>query len=280
MTRPTIPSGNIDVLSAQVAEQRETSAQMRGSIEEIRSSMTELEQRLDLKFEAILKKLDKRPMEEVITHQSPIVLSREHQVPISNLEPGRSYRDSEGTVRFPMMDSRESVLRKIELPIFSGEDVYGWIALAERFFRIGGYGELMKIELVSVSLSGDVLSWFNSEILQSPFVSWNDFKVRLIARFSRVKLRDPSQPFFAVQQTGTVAEYIHHFEDLSTQVVGVTDTQREGIFMNSLTPEMREVVTMCKPIDLPDMISTAYQMESSSLYSVVQREMKNKMFAS
>ena len=179
-----------------------------------------------------------------------------------------------------MRDSRESVLKKIELLIFSGEDVYGWIALAERFFRIGGYGELMKLELVSVSLSGDVLSWFNSEILRSPFVSWNDFKVTLIARFSRVKLRDPSQPFFAVQLTGSVAEYIHHFEDLSTQVVEMTDTQREGIFMNGLTPEMREVGTMCKPIDLPDMIATTYQMESSSLFSVVQREMKNKALTS
>lgn len=276
MTRPTIPSGNLETLSAQVAEQRETSAQMRGSIEEIRSSMVELEQRLDMKFEAILKKLDKRPMEEVIVHQSPIVTSREAQVPIPNLEPGRSYRESDETVRLPLMDSRESVLKKIELPIFSGEDAYGWIALAERFFRIGGYGELMKIELVSVSLRGDVLSWFYSEILRSPFFSWNDFKVRLIARFSRVKLRDPSQPFFAVQQTGSVAEYIHLFEDLSTQAVGVTDTQREGIFMNGLTPEMREVVTMCKPIDLPDMIATAYQMESSAMFSMVQREMKNK----
>ena len=263
-----------------MAENRETNAQMRGSIEEIRSSMVELEQRLDLKFEAILKKLDKRPMEEMIPHQSPIVLPREHQVPLSNLEPGRSLRDSDETVRFSMRDSRESVLKKIELPIFSGEDVYGWIALAERFFRIGGYGELMKLELVSVSLSGDVLSWFNSEILRSPFVSWNDFKVRLIARFSRVKLRDPSQPFFAVQLTGSVAEYIHHFEDLSTQVVEMTDTQREGIFMNGLTPEMREVGTMCKPIDLPDMIATTYQMESSSLFSVVQREMKNKALTS
>lgn len=46
----------------------------------------------------------------------------------------------------------------------------------------------------------------------------------------------------------------------------------EGIFMNGLTPEMREVVNMCKPVDLPEMISTAYQMETSSLYNVVKKE--------
>lgn len=66
-----------------------------------------------------------------------------------------------------------------------------------------------------------------------------DFKNRLLARFSRVKLRDPSQHFFNVQQTGNVAEYIHTFEDLSTQVSSLSDTQKEGIFMNGLSPEMR-----------------------------------------
>lgn len=42
--------------------------------------------------------------------------------------------------------------------------------------------------------------------------------------------------------------------------------------MNGLTPEMREVVNMSKPVDLPEMIATAYQMEDSSLYKMVCRE--------
>lgn len=268
MTRPTQSSGNLESLSMQVAEQRETSVQLRESIDEVRLTMTELEQRLDVKFEAILRKLDKRPMEETSLPSNPITLSQDPQVHFSNTEPGRSFRES-----------RDSLIKKVELLTFSGEDVYGWIALAERFFRIGGYGELMKIELVSVTLGGDVLSWFNSDILRHQFSSWCDFKNKLIERFSRVKLCDPSQPFFAVQQTGTIAEYIHKLEDLSTQVVGLTDTQKEGIFINGLTPEMREVVTMCKPVNLPDMISTAYQMEDSSLFSVIQKEMKSRNMA-
>lgn len=123
-----------------------------------------------------------------------------------------------------------------------------------------------------MSLAGDVLSWFNSETHRSNFESWNDFKARLVARFSREKLRDPSQPFFAVKQTGKIVQYIHTFEDLSTLGTGLTDTQREGIFMNGLTPEMREVVNMSKPVDLPDMIATAYQIEDSVLYKLVCRE--------
>jgi len=42
--------------------------------------------------------------------------------------------------------------------------------------------------------------------------------------------------------------------------------------MNGLKPEMREVVNMCKPVDLDEMISSTYQMEDSVLYKVVCRE--------
>lgn len=95
------------------------------------------------------------------------------------------------------------------------------------------------------------------------FRSWIGFKEKLIARFCREKPRDPSQPFFAVKQTGSVAQYMHMFEDLSTQVSGLAERQLEGIFMNGLQPAMREVVNMCKPVDLAEMISMSYQMEDS-----------------
>lgn len=130
-----------------------------------------------------------------------------------------------------------------------------------------------KMELVSVSLEGAVLNWFNTELVRKPFLDWRNFKERLIARHSKVKIRDPSQPRFAITHNGSIEEYMHFFEDLSSQVSGFRESQLEGIFMNGLKPEMREVVNMCKPIDLPEMVSVALQMESSSLYRVVSRDM-------
>lgn len=107
-------------------------------------------------------------------------------------------------------------------------------------------------------------------------MSWNKVKERLLARFSREKLRGPSQPFFAVKQTGKISQYIHMFEDLSTHVSGLTDRQLEGIFMNGLTPEMREVVNMSKQVDLPEMIATVYQMEDNAFYKMVCREINQE----
>lgn len=139
---------------------------------------------------------------------------------------------------------------------------------------MGRYNEEAKLELVSVSLEGTVSSWFNSEIRLRPFLDWRDFKERLLARFNRVKMRDPSQPLCALRQTGSIEDYVHAFEDLSSQMYGLNERQLEGIFLNGLKPEMLEVVNMCKPVDLPEMISVALQMESSSIYRVVNRDMQ------
>lgn len=234
----------------------------------------ELKAQIDSTFEKMIGLMAKRDSKspEVTEIPPPPYRHPNHQVYVSNSEPGRSVRSEESGDRNSVVASRERLLKRIELPVFAGDDAYGWMALAERYFRIGGFDERMKLDVVSVSLGGDVLSWFNSEMHRSPFLSWINFKERMIARFSREKLRDPSQPFFAVKQTGSVAQYIHMFEDLSTQVTGLTEGQREGIFMNGLNPEMREVVNMSKPVDLPEMIATAYQMEDSVLYKMVCRE--------
>lgn len=57
---------------------------------------------------------------------------------------------------------------------------------------------------------------------------------------------------------------------------GLHEKQLEGIFMNGLKPEMREVVEMCKPVNLPEIFSLALQMESSSIYRVVSRDMQQE----
>lgn len=55
-----------------------------------------------------------------------------------------------------------------------------------------------------------------------------------------------------MKQTESVTAYIHMSEDLSIQVTGLMDKQKEGVYMNGSTSEMREVVNMCKPVDLPE----------------------------
>ncbi|KAL1220176.1 hypothetical protein V5N11_008198 [Cardamine amara subsp. amara] len=84
-----------------------------------------------------------------------------------------------------VLENRNGMLKKIELPVFDGIRPYGWITQAERFFRLGKYNDADKLDLISVSLQGPVLNWYNREIEKAEFQSWPQFKKRMIARFSR-----------------------------------------------------------------------------------------------
>ncbi|XP_019101915.1 PREDICTED: uncharacterized protein LOC109133342 [Camelina sativa] len=61
-----------------------------------------------------------------------------NQVPNSSLKPCRS------EIRSGL---RENLLRNVEMAIFEGFGIYGWIAKVERFFAMGGYNEAEKLAL-------------------------------------------------------------------------------------------------------------------------------------
>ena len=168
--------------------------------------------------------------------------------------------------------SREDLLKHSEIPVFDGVNIFGWLSLVERYFRIGGFSEGEQLDLVSVKLAGDALGWFNWEFNRQPFASWGQFKERLLLRFGNQRIKGPSQSLFCIKQTGTVTEYVRLFEDLSAQVSGLDDQKLEGIFLNGLKPAMQELVYMMKPQSLPEVVAVALSMEGSTLRQMMQKE--------
>lgn len=204
-------------------------------VKHTRNQFESFEENMDEKLEAILELLKKGgkhnsgdidPHAEVSTRPR-----RTNQVCFPDLEPCRSPRTADYGHRNGLVADHGSLVKRVEMPIFQGQNTYGWIAKVERYFRLGGYEDESKLELVSVSLDEAPLSWFNGELVQKPFTSWTEFKQRLIIRYSREKIRDVSQPLCAIKQTGFVEAYVQLFEELSSQVSGIQETQLEGIFI-------------------------------------------------
>ncbi|CAA7030593.1 unnamed protein product [Microthlaspi erraticum] len=98
---------------------------------------------------------------------------------------------------------------QIDMPVFDGRLPYGWIARVERFFRLGQYAEEEKLELVCLCLDGAVLNWFNSEVVNVPFSDWENFKQRLLVRFTLAIDDEPGKCLLCIQQTGEIVEYIN-----------------------------------------------------------------------
>ncbi|KAG2276251.1 hypothetical protein Bca52824_058806 [Brassica carinata] len=151
-----------------------------------------------------------RQGKEVASTSAPPV----DQVSIPISEPERSptqlgYRRIHGTLA-----NRDKMLRKIEMHVFSGALPFDWISRVERFFRFGNYNEEEKLQLVSLSLEGPVLQWFNGEILSEPFLSWEQFTDRMLDRFSGPIDNDPATRLFRLQQEGEIEEYVDETSNL------------------------------------------------------------------
>ncbi|CAA7036031.1 unnamed protein product [Microthlaspi erraticum] len=162
------------------------------------------------------------------------------------------------------LESRNAVLKRIELPQLDGSEPYTWISLAERFFRLGRCSDEDRLDLLSITLKGPALHWFNREMSRDPFRDWPQFKKRMIVRFSQKMEENPGKRLFSLRQTGSIADYVNEFEELTTIVTGIDEENLEHIFYIGLKTEMKEVLKMQKPRGLTNCFNAVISMEDSA----------------
>ncbi|PKU74310.1 1-phosphatidylinositol-3-phosphate 5-kinase [Dendrobium catenatum] len=69
------------------------------------------------------------------------------------------------------------------MPIFEGEDAYGWIYKVERYFVVNGLMEEEKLIAAGLCLEGKALSWYQWRDQRRPIRNWREFKNCIIERF-------------------------------------------------------------------------------------------------
>ncbi|GKA27344.1 putative mitochondrial protein, partial [Tanacetum coccineum] len=151
----------------------------------------------------------------------------------------------------------EHRMRKLKMPVFDGEDAYGWIYRVERYFEIQGIPPQEQLRVVVVYMEGDVLSWYRWREGQTPFSSWEEFKIRLLTRFQQKQAGNLYEQFLAVVQDGTAREYVALFEKLACQLVGVSPSVIEATFIKGLKTDLRAAIRVMRPEGL------AYAMDFS-----------------
>lgn len=73
--------------------------------------------------------------------------------------------------------------RRIEIPMFGGEDPIGWIFRADKYFFVNCFRAEDKVQAVGVCMEGLTLTWLQWEEARGLFGSWEEFKETLIERF-------------------------------------------------------------------------------------------------
>ena len=85
----------------------------------------------------------------------------------------------------------EDKWRKLEIPLFAGEDAYGWVSRLERYFQIKKVSEAERLEAIPVAVEGKALTWYQwwENSLTNP--TWEGFKLAVIRRFQPSMMQNP-----------------------------------------------------------------------------------------
>ncbi|CAH1438550.1 unnamed protein product [Lactuca virosa] len=142
-------------------------------------------------------------------------------------------------------------LRKLKMPLFEGEDAFGWVYKVERFFEIQGLVSFIeKLRATVLCLEGPVLAWYRWNKQRPPCCSWDELKIRLLDRFQPSLNGSLHEQFLKLTQKDTACEYVGRFEALAAQLSGIPEPILEGNFIKGLKPELRTSVLNSQPVGL------------------------------
>ncbi|PNX61324.1 hypothetical protein L195_g052396, partial [Trifolium pratense] len=144
--------------------------------------------------------------------------------------------------------------RRLDIPIFKGEDAYGWLVRVERYFRLAEIRVQDKVDTVVLALEEKALNWFQWWETQTPLRTWGEFKIAVLKRFQPGLLQNPLGPLLSLKQKGTVLEYRDKFEELVAPLRREERVMLESIFLNGLKEEIQAELKLYESHDLADLM--------------------------
>ena len=129
--------------------------------------------------------------------------------------------------------------KRVELPMFDGEDPAGWISRAEVYFRVQDTTPAVKVDLAQLCMEGPTIHFFNSLLNEEEELTWERLKGALVERYGGHGEGDVYEQLTALRQVGTVDEYITEFEYLTAQIPPLPDKQFSGYFLHGLKADIK-----------------------------------------
>ncbi|KAL4038207.1 hypothetical protein IC575_001815 [Cucumis melo] len=180
---------------------------------------------------------------------------------------GRNNSDdrNEGKTETEEATPDRNKFKKVEMPVFAGEDPDSWLFRAERYFQIHKLSDSEKMLVSTISFDGPAFNWYRSQEEREKFISWSNLKERLLVRFRSSRDGTVLGKFLRVKQETTVDEYRNLFNKLVAPLSDVPDPVVEDTFMNGLFPWIRAEVILCRPKGLAEMMEVAQLVENREI---------------
>ncbi|KAK2977942.1 hypothetical protein RJ640_002582 [Escallonia rubra] len=135
-------------------------------------------------------------------------------------------------------------LPKLEFPKFCGEDSYGWVRKAERYFEFHPMEETYKVNFASVHFEGQAEHWFGTYIKAKVRVHWGEFVRDLNSRFAKLFKESVIGEFHKLRQLGSVEQYYNEFETLRSLLVNEGCRFDDGHYVQSFASGLRDEIRL------------------------------------
>ncbi|XP_062088454.1 uncharacterized protein LOC133795014 [Humulus lupulus] len=157
--------------------------------------------------------------------------------------------------------------RKIELPVYTGDDQDDWTYRAERYFNLQRLSPAEQLEAAVLCLEGVALSWFRWENQRRPIPTWEELKLLLLRRFRPTHEGSVYDRFFVLQQVTSVQEYRRRFEALAASVEIMGEAALQAAFLKGLKVEIQAPLRILEPNGLLHMMELAEQIEANQAFT-------------
>lgn len=161
--------------------------------------------------------------------------------------------------------------KKLDLPIFSGNNPDGWIIRAERFFQFYRLTEEEQVEAAVVSMDGDALLWYQWENRRRPISRWSEMKAMILRQFRSTALGSLQEQWLSLHQEGGVQEYRRRFIELLAPLEGIPENIAQAQFISKLKDDIKNELRILGPKSLDHAMDLAVQIEAKLSYNPKKR---------
>ncbi|XP_071710731.1 putative FBD-associated F-box protein At1g61330 [Rutidosis leptorrhynchoides] len=158
---------------------------------------------------------------------------------------------------------QQSSRLKLDVPLFSGDNVLIWIFQMENFFAFHQTPCEQRLNIASLYMTGVAINWYHLMHRTHQISTWEAFIKSLELRF----LNPESKQLHEVIQTSTVSAYIVEFEALATQMTTIGLVDVLDCFISGLRDDIKRELLILKPSSVSEAMCMAKLVEAGKLQS-------------
>ncbi|KAL0540077.1 hypothetical protein IC582_024306 [Cucumis melo] len=167
-----------------------------------------------------------------------------------------------------------SKYKKLEMPMFLGENPESWVYRAEHFFEINNLPEAEKVKVAVVSFGQDEVDWYRWSHNQKKVESWEDLKTRMFEFFRDTGQKSLGARLIRIQQEGSYNDYVKKFVNYSAPLPHMAESVLRDAFLTRLEPALQAEVMSRHPQTLEECMMAAQLVNCHNLaLKLAQAEM-------